>query len=95
MTRRPLPASHRGDSGIANVNGSATYTAKITGTITGGLYIQANNKMFAGYTTGTVGRIYLVNATANDFIGDVTIDGGSLHSWSSLGHADNKIIPVG
>lgn len=79
-------------TGIANVNGSATITAKITGTITGGLYIKANNKMFAGYTTGTVGRIYLVNATANDFIGDVSIDGGSLHSWSSMGNSANKII---
>ena len=79
-------------TGISNVNGSATITAKITGTITGGLYIKANNKMSASYTTGSVGRIYLTNATTNDFIGDVTIDGGSLHSWSSLGHADNKII---
>ncbi len=79
-------------SSIAAASGSVTITAKLTGSPAGGLYIKAKNKMFSGYTTGTVGRIYLVNATANDFIGDVTIDGGSLHSWSSMGNATNKII---
>ena len=83
------------DASALIVAGGATVSAKITGTITGGLVIKANNNMFAGYTTGTCGRIYLRENSGNDFIGDVTMLSGSLLALSNLGDPANKIILAG
>ena len=83
------------DASALIVAGGATVSAKITGTITGGLVIKANNNMFAGYTTGTCGRIYLRENSGNDFIGDVTMLSGSLLALSNLGAPANKIILAG
>lgn len=82
------------DASTLNSAVSVTINAKMTGTIaSGGLYIKANNPLFDGYNTnsGLASRIYLTASTANDFTGDITIDGGSLLSLSNMGNAANKI----
>ena len=79
-------------SGLANVTGGATVTAKITGTIIGGLYIKANNNMFAGYTTGTLRpdlsreRPSTISSATSPSTAAVSC------TWSSLGDPANKII---
>jgi alpha-glucosidase len=76
----------------AGPNFSPTITARITGTITGGLVIKDGNDVT---TPNTSGRVYLSQAAANDFVGDVTVLSGNLHALSSLGNANNNIILKG
>jgi autotransporter-associated beta strand protein len=71
---------------------SPTISARITGTIAGGLVVKDGNNIT---TPGTSGRLYLTSTATNDFVGDITLLGGNLHVLSSLGNAANKIYLKG
>jgi autotransporter-associated beta strand protein len=71
---------------------SPTITARITGTIAGGLVIKDGNNITP---PENVGRVYLNQSATNDFIGDITVLSGNLHVLSSLGNPNNNIILKG
>ncbi|MCW1923874.1 autotransporter-associated beta strand repeat-containing protein [Luteolibacter arcticus] len=73
------------------VTTSINLSQKITGTINGGLVLNGS----ATSTSVVAGdRLYLSNAN-NDFVGDVTVLGGKLHTTSFLGNVNNKVILIG